>query len=63
MDSETGPAAAIRGWLRWAMTPPQSVAVYLVCLFLVAGLSFYIGSLKPKKAIGIGPPPISAPRN
>jgi hypothetical protein len=45
------------------MTPPQAVAVYLVCLFLVAGISFYVGSLKPKRAVGIGPPPISAPRN
>ena len=41
---------------------PQSYAVYLVCLFLVAGLSFYAGSLNSKKAIGIGPPPMPAPR-
>jgi hypothetical protein len=63
MENETGIAAAIRGFVRWSITPPQSYAVYLVCLFLVAGLSFYAGSLKPKKAIGIGPPPMSAPRN
>jgi hypothetical protein len=63
MENETGPAVAIRGFVRWAITPPQSYAVYLVCLFLVAGLSFYAGSLKPKKAINIGPPPMSAPRN
>jgi hypothetical protein len=38
--------------------------VYLVALFVVAGLSFYIGTLKPKKAVGIAPPPpVSAPRN
>ena len=41
---------------------PQSYAVYLVCLFLVAGLSFYAGSLNSKKTIGIGPPPMPAPR-
>ena len=63
MENETGTAAAIRGFVRWAITPPQSYAVYLVCLFLVAGLSFYAGSLKPKKPIGPGPPPVSAPRN
>lgn len=63
MEKETGPAATIRGLTRWAMTPPQSVAVYLACLFLVAGLSFYVGTLKPKKAVGMGPPPVSAPRN
>ena len=62
MERETGIAAEIRGFARWAITPPQSYAVYLVCLFLVAGLSFYIGTLKPKKAVGMGPPPVSAPR-
>jgi hypothetical protein len=61
MENETGVAAAIRGFARWAITPPQSYAVYLVCLFLVAGLSFYAGTLK-KKTVGMGPPPISAPR-
>jgi hypothetical protein len=52
----------LRDVVRWATTPPQAVAVYLICLILVAGLSFYVGTLKPK-AIGLGPPPMSAPRN
>ena len=63
MENETGIAAAVRGFARWAITPPQSYALYLVCLFLVAGLSFYVGTLRPKKPVGLGPPPISAPRN
>ena len=63
MENNTDPVAAIRGFLQWAITPPQSYAVYLVCLFLVAGLSFYVGTLRPKKPIGLGPPPISVPRN
>jgi hypothetical protein len=63
MENETGVAAAIRGVTRWAITPPQSYAVYLVSLFLIAGLSFYAGTLNKKKAAGLGPPPISAPRN
>ena len=63
MEQETGLGAVIRGFVRWSITPPQSYAVYLVCLFLVAGLSFYVGTLKPKKPIGLGPPPVSAPRN
>jgi hypothetical protein len=63
MEKEPGPASAIRTFARWAITPPQSYAVYLVCLFLVAALSFYAGTLKPKKALGLGPPPMSAPRN
>jgi len=62
MENQTGPAG-IKGLVQWAITPPQSYAVYLIALFLVAGLSFYVGTLKPKKAVGIGPPPISAPRN
>jgi hypothetical protein len=63
MENETGPATSIRSLVRWAITPPQSYVVYLVSLFLVAGLSFYAGSLRPKKPMGLGPPPISAPRN
>jgi hypothetical protein len=63
MEHETGIAATIRRFARWAITPPQSWAVYLIALFLVAGLSFYIGTLKPKKAAGVGPQPISAPHN
>jgi len=62
MEKATGPAAAIRKFVQWAVTPPQAYVVYLVCLFLVAGSSFYIGTLKPKKAVGLGPPPMSAPR-
>lgn len=62
MENQPGPTG-IKGVVQWAITPPQSYAVYLVALFLVAGLSFYVGTLKQKKATGIGPPPISAPRN
>jgi len=63
MEKQPDPTAPPKTWVQWAMTPPQSYAVYLVCLFLVAGLSFYVGTLKPKKSVGFGPPPISAPRN
>jgi hypothetical protein len=63
MEKQPDPTAPAKTWVQWAMTPPQSYAVYLVCLFLVAGLSFYVGTLKPKKPVGFGPPPISAPRN
>jgi len=60
---EKSPAPPPKNLVQWAVTPPQSYAVYLVCLFLVAGLSFYAGSLKPKKSVGMGPPPVSVPRN
>jgi len=63
MENNSDPQAAIRGFWQWAIKPPQSYAIYLVCLFLVAGLSFYVGTLRPKKPVGLGPPPITAPRN
>jgi len=62
MENETGPGKP-KTFFQWATTPPQSYAVYLICLVLVWGLSFYAGTLKPKKPVGLGPPPISAPRN
>ena len=61
MENDTGPAAKPRSLVQWAITPPQSYAVYFIALVLVAGLSFYVGSLKPKKAVG--GPQVSAPRN
>ena len=62
MENQTGPTG-IKGLVQWAITPPQSYAVYLIGLFLMFGLSFYVGSMKPKNAVGIGPPPVSAPRH
>lgn len=51
-------------WWKWAITPPQSYAIYLAALALVFVVSFYAGTLKPQKATGVGPPPAStAPRN
>ena len=63
MEPNSNPGTGDKSFVRWAITPPQSYAVYLVCLLLVAGLSFYAGTLKPKKAVGFSPPPMSAPRN
>ena len=63
MEKQSGPPAAPKGFVQWAITPPQSYAVYLVCLLLVAGLSFYAGTLKPKNAVGLAPPQVTAPRN
>lgn len=63
MEKDTGQTSGIQGIVRWAITPPQSYVLYLVCLFMVAGLSFYVGTMKPKHAVGMGPPPVSIPRN
>jgi len=58
---EKEPAAAPKGFVQWAITPPQSYAVYLVCLILIFVLSFYAGTLKPKKVPGVQPPAATAP--
>jgi len=63
MENNRGAGPSIRNLVRWAITPPQSYAVYLVGLFLVAGMSFYVGTLKPKHAAGPTPPAVSVPRN
>jgi hypothetical protein len=63
MENAPSPATSIRNLVRWAITPPQSYAVYLACLFLVAGMSFYVGTLKPKHAVGMPPPAATVPRN
>ncbi len=63
METKTGRIAAIRNFARWIATPPQAYAAYLAALILVAGLSFYVGTLKPKKPIGMGPSPVAIPRN
>ena len=63
MEKQPGPIAP-KSIVQWAITPPQSYVVYLVALFLIATSSFYIGTLRPKKPVGLGPPPIvSVPRN
>jgi hypothetical protein len=63
MDQQDNQARGWRALLRWAMTPPQSVAVYFIVLVLVLGASFYAGTLKPKKATNMAPPAVAGPRN
>jgi hypothetical protein len=62
-EKETGLATAHNGLWRWSITPPQSYLVYVVCLFLVTGLSYYAGTLNPKKALHVAPQSTSLPRN
>lgn len=61
-DDKTPPPRTFKGLLRWAMTPPQAWGVYLLAVLLVWLVSFYAGSLKPKKTPQGGPPPVMAPR-
>ncbi|TYO66597.1 hypothetical protein FXV83_10745 [Bradyrhizobium hipponense] len=61
-DDDTGPPRTFKGLLRWATTPPQAWGVYLLAIILVWLLSFYAGTLKPKKTPQGEPPPITAPK-
>ena len=63
MEQQDEPAGGWRALLRWAMTPPQSVAVYFIVLVLVLGTSFYAGTLKPKKATTMAPSSVAVPHN
>jgi hypothetical protein len=63
MEDQADQTSTIRGFVRWATTLPQSIAVYFVCLVLIGGLSFYAGTLKPKKSVGLAPPQVSVPHN
>jgi hypothetical protein len=58
---EAGAAPANKNILQWSMTPPQSYVVYLIALFLVAGASFYAGSLKPNKKSLVPPQSTAQP--
>jgi hypothetical protein len=63
MEDETGSVAAIRRFARWTITPPRAYAAYFIALVLVAGLSFYVGTLRPKKPAAIVPAPVATQRN
>ena len=62
MANGTDPNGNPKSFWRWATTPPQSYLMYVIALILVWGLSFYAGTLRPKKAEGLGPPPVSVPQ-
>jgi len=58
-NSKTSPGN--KNFLQWAITPPQSYALYLGALILIFVGSFYIGTLKPKSAVGLTPPAAAVP--
>jgi hypothetical protein len=62
-ETESSPATAVRAFVRWSITPPQSYAMYVVCLFLITGLSYYAGTLNPKKTLHVPPQSSVQPRN
>lgn len=61
MENESDPNT-IKGLVKWAMTPPQAYVVYVIGLLLVYGVSYYAGTLNPKKALP-SPPAATAPQH
>jgi hypothetical protein len=53
---------SLRGLWKWATTPPQAYAVYVLALILVWGISFLAGTLNPKRTGSPNPPPVSVPQ-
>jgi hypothetical protein len=62
MENDPGPPSNFKDLVQWATKPPQVYAVYLVGLILVWGVSFYAGTLNPRKTQGQGPPTVSEPQ-
>ena len=63
MTDDNTPPRTFKGLLRWAMTPPQAWGVYLLAVLLVWLVSFYAGTLKPKKTLDPSPAPVTAPKS
>jgi hypothetical protein len=64
MTNDAPSSGMLRRLARWATTKPQVYVVYLAGLLLVWLVSFYAGTLNPRKAATpAGPTPVSAPRN
>jgi hypothetical protein len=52
-----------KGLVKWALTPPQSYVVYVIGLLLVYSVSYYAGTLNPKKGAGPPLPSVAVPRD
>jgi hypothetical protein len=62
MENDSKKPSGDKNFLQWAITPPQSYALYLGALILIFVSSFYIGTMKPKNAVGLTPPPVAVPQ-
>jgi hypothetical protein len=63
MENDSKKPSDSQNFLQWAITPPQSYALYLGALIVIFVSSFYIGAMKPKNAVGLTPPSVSLPRH
>jgi hypothetical protein len=61
MESDIEPRT-FKGLVKWAMTPPQAYVVYVILLLLVYAVSYFAGTLNPKKAPPSTPPAVTAPQ-
>lgn len=61
MTDDTDKRRSLSELWQWLKTPPQLYGFYLVCLILVWLVSFYAGTLSPRRGTGFGPPPTAAP--
>lgn len=57
MTNQAPERMSFSGLLGWATKPPQAYLVYAICVVLVGGVSFYVGTLKPKHTQGLPPAP------
>lgn len=62
MTDDTTPQGSLARLARWATKPPQVYVAYLLAVIAVWLLSFYAGTLKPKKT-DTPPPAVTAPRS
>lgn len=63
MEDDTDPTASLKGLVQWALTPPQAYVVYVIGLLLVFSVSFFAGTLQPRKSVETSPPPVAVPKN
>ena len=62
MENQADKPVGLRGLVEWATTRPQAYATYFLAVVLIGGMSFYAGTLKPKKVASPSPPAVSAPQ-
>lgn len=53
----------MKALFRWITTPPQAYVIYAVLIVAVGGVSFLVGTLKPKTTYGVVPASQSQPRH
>jgi hypothetical protein len=61
MANETDSSSGLTKLFRWATTPPQAYAVYVLALLAVYGVTFLAGTLAPKKHLTVSPNQVSVP--